>query len=122
MELSLYSIFQPNATGSETDEKIIQRIKELTGLPVGINLEPVDPQANALEKLHSLPVGRKATENSLAMAKHLGGDFICLTGNPKSGVTNEKIEQAITLANKHFGGLIIAGKMLDCEPFFRSVS
>jgi hypothetical protein len=24
---------------------------------------------------------------------------------------NEKIEQAITLANKHFGGLIIAGKM-----------
>jgi hypothetical protein len=45
------------------------------------------------------------------MAKQLGCDFICLTGNPKSGVTNEKIEQAIILANKHFGGLIIAGKM-----------
>ncbi|MEH7009565.1 haloacid dehalogenase-like hydrolase [Neobacillus niacini] len=106
-----YSIFQPNATGSEADEKIIKRIKELTGLPVGINLEPVDSNANALEKLHSLPEGRTATENSLAMAKQLGCDFICLTGNPKSGVTNEKIEQAITLANKHFGGLIIAGKM-----------
>jgi hypothetical protein len=106
-----YSIFQPNAAGSVADEKIIQRIKELTGLPVGINLEPVDPQANALEKLHSLPEGRTATENSLAMAKQLGCDFICLTGNPKSGVTNEKIEQAIILANKHFGGLIIAGKM-----------
>ncbi|MDR7077293.1 hypothetical protein J2Y03_002317 [Neobacillus niacini] len=106
-----YSIFQPNATDSEVDEKIIQKIKELTGLPVGINLEPVDPHANSLEKLHSLPEGRTATENSLAMAKQLGCDFICLTGNPKSGVTNEKIEQAITLANKHFGGLIIAGKM-----------
>jgi hypothetical protein len=61
--------------------------------------------------LHSLPEGRTATENSLTMAKHLGCDFICLTGNPKSGVTNEKIEQAITLENNHFGGLIIAGKM-----------
>jgi hypothetical protein len=106
-----YSIFQSNAAGSEVDEKIIQKIKELTGLPVGINLEPVDPNANSLEKLYSLPEGRTATENSLAMAKQLGCDFICLTGNPKSGVTNEKIEQAITLANKHFGGLIIAGKM-----------
>ncbi|WHZ05826.1 haloacid dehalogenase-like hydrolase [Neobacillus sp. YX16] len=105
-----YSIFQSNAAGS-VDEKIIQKIKELTGLPVGINLEPVDPHANSLEKLYSLPEGRTATENSLAMAKQLGCDFICLTGNPKSGVTNEKIEQAITLANKHFGGLIIAGKM-----------
>jgi hypothetical protein len=106
-----HSVFQPNAAGSEVDENIIQKIKELTGLPVGINLEPVDPHANALEKLHSLPEGRTATENSLAMAKQLGCDFICLTGNPKSGVTNEKIEQAIILANKHFGGLIIAGKM-----------
>jgi hypothetical protein len=106
-----YSIFQSNAAGSEVDEKIIQKIKELTGLPVGINLEPVDPNANSLEKLYSLPEGRTATENSLVMAKQLGCDFICLTGNPKSGVTNEKIEQAITLANKHFGGLIIAGKM-----------
>jgi hypothetical protein len=106
-----YSIFQSNAAGSEVDEKIIQKIKELTGLPVGINLEPVDPHANSLEKLYSLPEGRTATENSLAMAKQLGCDFICLTGNPKSGVTNEKIEQAIALANKHFGGLIIAGKM-----------
>jgi hypothetical protein len=106
-----YSIFQPNAAGSEVDENIIRKIKELTGLPVGINLEPVDPNANALENLHSLPEGRTATEKSLAMAKQLGCDFICLTGNPKSGVTNEKIEQAIILANKHFGGLIIAGKM-----------
>lgn len=67
-----HSIFQPNAEGSEVDENIIQKIKELTGLPVGINLEPVDPHENALEKLHSLPEGRTATENSLAMAKQLG--------------------------------------------------
>lgn len=106
-----YSIFQPNAVDSDVDDKIIQKIKELTGLPVGINLEPVDPKASALENLHALPEGRTATEHSLALAKHLGCDFVCLTGNPKSGVTNDKIEQAIYLADKHFGGLIIAGKM-----------
>ncbi|USB31917.1 haloacid dehalogenase-like hydrolase [Paenibacillus sp. YPG26] len=89
----------------------IQRLKALTGLPVGVNLEPVDEKAEAVESLHSLPEGRRATASSLAEAKALGFDFICLTGNPKTGVTNQQILQAIGLAKEHFGGLILAGKM-----------
>ncbi|NBI43815.1 haloacid dehalogenase-like hydrolase, partial [[Haemophilus] felis] len=40
-------------------------------------------------------------------------DFICLTGNPKTGVSNNEIINAIKLARNVLGeqGLIIAGKM-----------
>lgn len=106
------STFQPDA-GSEvgSNREVIQRLKALTGLPVGVNLEPVDEEADAVEGLHTMPEGRRATAASLAEAKALGFDFICLTGNPKTGVTNEQILQAIHLAKEHFGGLILAGKM-----------
>lgn len=105
------SVFQPNENENPYDEDVIKTLKKLTGLPVGINLEPVDSEAEALEELYSLPEGRTATAKSLARAKELGCDFVCLTGNPKTGVTNERIEQAIILAAEHFKGLIIAGKM-----------
>src|SRR5699024_5393151 len=46
-------------------------------------------------------------------AKNLGFDFICLTGNPKTGVTNKETIKAIKKTQAVFGdeGLIIAGKM-----------
>lgn len=44
-------------------------------------------------------------------ANELGFNFICLTGNPETGVTNKEILKAIRLAKKHFDGIIIAGKM-----------
>ncbi|WP_050613700.1 DUF7916 family protein [Bacillus testis] len=109
--LETANIFQPSLHKEELSEDVIQQVKKLTGLPVGINLEPVDGSAIALEELYTLPEGRTATVRSLARAKELGCDFVCLTGNPKTGVTNEKIEQAIKLAAEHFQGLIIAGKM-----------
>jgi hypothetical protein len=85
----------------------------LTGRPIGVNLEPVDPNAKQLENLDSLPKGRMATEESLLEAKRLGFDFVCLTGNPKTGVTNDEIIRAIETARAVFGeeGLIVAGKM-----------
>ncbi|MEH6943176.1 DUF7916 family protein [Bacillus sp. JJ722] len=106
-----YNVLHPSEQDGTTDDSIIETIKKLTGLPVGINLEPVDVTAEATEELYSLPEGRTATAKSLAKARELGCDFICLTGNPKTGVTNNKITQAIHLAKEHFQGLIIAGKM-----------
>ncbi|RRD39786.1 haloacid dehalogenase-like hydrolase [Leptotrichia sp. OH3620_COT-345] len=94
----------------ETDEPI-KLLKKLIGRPVGVNLEPVDTEAEMLETLELIDEGRIACENSLKNADNLGFDFICLTGNPATGVTNKKIANAIKLAKKHFGGLIIAGKM-----------
>lgn len=121
--LNMLDVFHPEVKGlhassifsgeeeQSTNENPIQALKKLTGLPVGINLEPVDQSAHQLEKLYTLPEGRTATQNTLIRAKELGCDFVCLTGNPKSGVTNDAIEQAISLAAEHFQGLIIAGKM-----------
>ncbi|MEH7384891.1 haloacid dehalogenase-like hydrolase [Bacillus sp. JJ1521] len=110
-----FDVFSPFVEGFQAreGESIVEKLKELTGRPIGLNLEPVDPNAEQLEKLFELPKGRLATEESLREAKKLGFDFVCLTGNPKTGVTNNEIVVAIKAARKVFGseGLIIAGKM-----------
>lgn len=113
--LNLFDVFNPAVEGVECDqnESVIQKVKELTGRPVGLNLEPVDLHAEQIEKLDTVSKGRLATEESLREAKKLGFDFICLTGNPKTGVTNNETVVAIQKAREVFGeeGLIIAGKM-----------
>ena len=47
----------------------------------------------------------------LEFAKEMGFDFVCLTGNPGTGVTNNRISEGIKQAKKHFSGMVIAGKM-----------
>ncbi|MDY0409286.1 haloacid dehalogenase-like hydrolase [Virgibacillus soli] len=113
--LNLFDVFQPSVTGCacEAHESVVQKMKELTGRPVGLNLEPVDLHAEQIEQLDEISRGRLATEESLKEAKNLGFDFVCLTGNPKTGVTNDETIVAIRKAREIFGeeGLIIAGKM-----------
>ena len=111
--LNMFDVNRPRIEGLDDDKNVIQRLKDLVGRPVGINLEPVDMQADSLETLDVLPEGRRATRASLQKAKELGVDFVCLTGNPKTGVTNEAIIQSVKSAkevaeNQFF---IIAGKM-----------
>lgn len=89
----------------------IAELKRLVGKPIGANLEPVDLEADMAEDLLVIPEGRMCSEKTLKAAEKLGLDFICLTGNPGTGVTNKEIGKAIVLAKKHFSGLIIAGKM-----------
>lgn len=110
--LNVLDVFNPVIQGFEQGLKDpIQTLKKLVGRPVGVNLEPVDVTAEAVEDLLQLPVGRRATKETLIKANELGFDFICLTGNPSTGVSNQEIEEAILLAKEHFDGLIIAGKM-----------
>ncbi|MDP4163240.1 MAG: haloacid dehalogenase-like hydrolase, partial [Bacillota bacterium] len=113
--LNFFDVFHPSMEGFTTDnpESLIRSLKKMTGRPVGLNLEPVDVNVEQLEVLHALPEGRLATEASLQKAKELGFDFVCLTGNPKTGVSNTEIIKAIEKARFILGkdGLIIAGKM-----------
>lgn len=113
--LNLFDVFQPHVNGLECDkaDQTIHTLKQLIGRPIGINLEPVDINAEQIEALDTIATGRVATTESLQQAKKLGFDFICLTGNPKTGVTNQEIVNAIKRARAVFGeeGLIIAGKM-----------
>ena len=103
--------FDPVIPGlPETDEPI-KLLRELCGRPVGANLEPVDDSISLMsEKIEIVP-GRKATAKTFKAAEQLGLQFICLTGNPGTGVTNKMIAKAIKECKENFSGLIIAGKM-----------
>ena len=106
-------VFDPYIAGvpDEIDENPVVWIKKAIGRAVGCNLEPVDQDANMMEAKTEIPVGRRVSPKTLERANELGLDFICLTGNPGTGVSNHAIEDAIKLAKRHFNGLIIAGKM-----------
>ncbi|WHY85340.1 haloacid dehalogenase-like hydrolase [Neobacillus novalis] len=113
--VNFFDVFNPSMEGLEVEvpDTLVRTLKKLVGRPIGLNLEPVDFDAEQVESLIELPEGRLATEKSLQKAKELGFDFVCLTGNPKTGVSNAEITKAIGRTRKIFGpeGLIIAGKM-----------
>jgi len=93
------------------DGEIIHRLQKLVGRPIGVNLEPVDPNAKMAEDRLIIPEGRMASEKTLQEVEKLGFNFVVLTGNPGTGVTNKQIAANIKVAKKVFSGLVIAGKM-----------
>lgn len=109
--LNGFDVFNPYVPGlPETDEPI-KLLRELSGRPIGANLEPIDLNAKMLEERVEICPGRQATPETFREAEKLGLQFICLTGNPGTGVTNKNIAEAIKLCKENFSGLIIAGKM-----------
>lgn len=86
-------------------------LKKATGRSIGVNLEPVDLEADMNESRFEISIGRIASPQTFKKANELGMDFICLTGNPGTGVSNHAIFEAIKSAKHHFDGLVIAGKM-----------
>ncbi|WP_067842026.1 DUF7916 family protein [Amphibacillus sediminis] len=114
--LNMFDLFNPVIAGVEFTgdaSALIDYIKTLTGRPVGINIEPVDPHAKPVEQLLKLPEGRTSSEHTLSALKNIDIDFVCLTGNPQTGVTNDEIERAIKRTQALIGDdvIIIAGKM-----------
>lgn len=109
--LNMLDVFNPSIVGIDSDENPVKRIKELVSRPIGVNLEPIDLNANSMDEIHKINEGRTATKETLLRANELGIDFVCFTGNPGTGVSNDKIIDAIKLAKDTFNGAIIAGKM-----------
>lgn len=105
-------VLNPKISGLEHDkDNVVKRLHHLTGRPIGVNLEPVDEHAVMLEDRQEIAKGRMLNLETIKRMEKLGFDFVCLTGNPGTGVTNEQIEEAVKLTKKHFSGLVIAGKM-----------
>ncbi|HJF20424.1 MAG TPA: haloacid dehalogenase-like hydrolase [Enterococcus columbae] len=105
-------VFEPTIFGLDVDsENVVNRLHELVGCPIGVNLEPVDLNMAMLEERLAIPLGRQANQETFERINQLNFDFVCLTGNPGTGVSNRSIIQAIKLAKQYFDGLIIAGKM-----------
>ncbi|MCR8969381.1 hypothetical protein [Facklamia sp. 7083-14-GEN3] len=110
--LNQMDVFQPQIWGLSENQNPIQTLKSFVQRPMGVNLEPLAPENNQpLENLEKLPAGRICSKNSLKRVEELGLNFVCLTGNPRSGVSNQAILEGIKLAKQYFSGLIIAGKM-----------
>ncbi|MFY2828787.1 haloacid dehalogenase-like hydrolase [Staphylococcus arlettae] len=92
-------------------ENSIELLKRYVGRPIGVNIEPVDETANMNETKLTIATGRQANPQTVQALEKLKIDFVCMTGNPGTGVTNAKITEAIKTTRTHFSGLIIAGKM-----------
>lgn len=111
--LNGFDCFHPEIFGlpeSMADDPV-RGLESLCGRLVGANLEPVDESAGMMEARDEIAAGRKASAETFEAAEALGLRFVCLTGNPGTGVTNAEIEKAIRTAKAHFSGLIFAGKM-----------
>ncbi len=111
--LNEVDLFNPIISGlnKEQAKDFANLLKDLTGRPIGVNLEPVSEEVAMMESRKEIANGRKATIETFKKANQLSLDMICLTGNPAAGVSNETIIDSIHLARKHFEGMIIAGKM-----------
>ncbi|HEW7825190.1 TPA: haloacid dehalogenase-like hydrolase [Streptococcus pneumoniae] len=110
--LNCADVFEPKiyALDSSGDD-VIHRLHQLVACPIGVNLEPIDPSAKMLEETQEIVAGRVASVETLKRIEELGFDFVCLTGNPGTGVSNREIIKAVQTAKENFSGLIIAGKM-----------
>ena len=116
--LNLFDVQNPRILGLPKTEpdQVICKLKELTGRPVGINLEPVEQVLSSEdpeENMWAMTGGRKATLENARKAAKMGVDFILLTGNPGIGVTNDAILQTLELYRRELGDdmILAAGKM-----------
>lgn len=116
--LNIFDVQKPIIQGlPETEpENTIRRMKELTGRPIGINLEPVEQVLSSTdpkENMWAITDGRKATLENAKKAAQMGVDLILLTGNPGIGVSNAAITSTLRLYKAELGdGMILAaGKM-----------
>lgn len=115
--LNIFDVDDPKVLGvPKTDPKdVVREVKRLTGRPVGINLEPVEQSLGAVETddVWAITNGRKATLENAAKAVDMGVNFVLLTGNPGTGVTNKAITETLEAFSKTFGDKLIlaAGKM-----------
>lgn len=116
--LNMFDVNHPVIQGlpKTEDREVIRKIKQLTGRPVEINLEPLEQgKESSVEtnEMWKLSGGRVATLENAKTAVEMGVDFIVLTGNPGIGVTNAAITDTLKLYREHLGEqvVLIAGKM-----------
>ncbi len=116
--LNVFDVNQPVICGlpATAPEDTVKKLKELTGRPIGINLEPLEHDATCrmdAQNMAKLSAGRAATLENGLKAADMGVNLIALTGNPGVGVTNKAIKDTLKLYREHLGDrvVLVAGKM-----------
>lgn len=112
--LNLFDVNDPviNALPPVPAMERVRELKRLTGRPVGINLEPVELREND-DNMWAMTPGRQATLENGRKAAEMGVNFILLTGNPGTGVSNKAIVDTLRVYRKELGDKLVlaAGKM-----------
>ena len=110
--LNKLDLQDPKIPALANSSKPIADLKKLVMRPIGVNLEAVSHhREKSLEPLLTLPTGRIANYDNCNLAERMGFDFICLTGNPKTGVSLSALVEALRVARDAFSGIIMIGKM-----------
>jgi hypothetical protein len=117
--LNMLDVQQPAVSAVDVVDPadVVREIKRLTGRVIGVNLEPVDPEAARVTDDDFAPAigkaGRLATQDNVAAAVAMGVDAIVLTGNPGMGVTNASLARAVAATREAIGdaAIVMAGKM-----------
>ncbi len=114
--LNMFDVLNPCIRGlpDGKPEDTVRLLKQLTGRPIGINLEPVEEgKEGETSDLWKMSNGRRATLENAQRAYEMGVNMILLTGNPGMGVSNEGIEKTLSLYREKLGDKMIlaAGKM-----------
>ncbi|HHT99270.1 MAG TPA: haloacid dehalogenase-like hydrolase [Acholeplasma sp.] len=112
--LNVYDVNKPYLMGFEPlpNKTVVESLKEKVGRVIGINLEPVDNK-EMLEKKDTIDTGRTATAENARLAYEQGVQLLVLTGNPKTGVSNDAIISSLKAIRKELGEklVLVAGKM-----------
>lgn len=113
--LNMFDVNHPRIDGIQVadDSEVIRELKRLSGRLIGVNLEPVDPRAETMGQIEAVCEGRQASVDTALKAKALGIDFILLTGNPGTGVSNQTIIETLKMMKEAVGDevVLMAGKM-----------
>lgn len=86
--------------------RVVQDLKQVSSRFIGCNLEPVPQDIK-------YPAGFRVSTDNIKQAVALGLDYVVITGNPNTMITEEGIIDAIRMAKAVADNqlLIIAGKM-----------
>ncbi|MCR5156938.1 MAG: haloacid dehalogenase-like hydrolase [Butyrivibrio sp.] len=111
---NIFDVWNPDIKGlpDHKPEDTVRLMKSLTGLPLGINLEP-GKIVEGSDNPWALTKGRIANAENAIRARDMGVNLILITGNPGIGVTNEGILNAIREIKEAVGEdvIIASGKM-----------
>ncbi|NLM19787.1 MAG: haloacid dehalogenase-like hydrolase [Clostridiaceae bacterium] len=110
---TIYGLPQELADPDFSKLSVINKVKYLTGRPVGINLEPTIAAESNDPNPFKMTAGRIASVENAKKALEQGVNFLVITGNPETGVDNQKIIKSLEEIKEAVGDqlVLIAGKM-----------